>query len=159
MMKTTKKQLIIAISSLLILVIALTFCILDFTGIVKFWQWAWHPILTFLLFAFVGFGFICMILGILNKSPWFYFLTSVLLSMALFGILFHYIPWWICLIAVIVLCSITALFSFITAGNKTENIALNDKPEYKNYKERREEKLKAEAENEKEELPEIKSFK
>ena len=47
----------------------------------------------------------------------------------------------------------------MSTGNKTESIALNDSPDYKNYKERREEKLKAEQEKGEEELPEIKSFK
>lgn len=158
-MKITKKQLVITLLSILICVVALTFTILDATGTITLWSYLWHPAFTFLLFAFAGFGIICIVLGVSKKSPWFYFLSAILLGLALFGILIHYLAWWICLIAIIVLWIISALLSFISTGNKTESIALNDKPDYKNYKERREEKLKAEQEKGEEELPEIKSFK
>ena len=43
-------------------------------------------------------------------------------------------------------------------GSQTENVALNNSPEYKTYEERKAEEENAKTE-EKEELPEIKSFK
>ena len=46
----------------------------------------------------------------------------------------------------------------MVCGNKTEQ-ALNKDPEYKNYNQRRAEKLEQEKNLPKEELPEIKSFK
>ena len=48
--------------------------------------------------------------------------------------------------------------SFIIAGNKTEDIALNNHIEYKNYKQRKEEKIKLEQEEEKIKVPKIKSY-
>ena len=158
-MKITKNQLIISIVSILISVTSLVFCILDFTGALKLWLTAWHPILTFLLFMFIGFGVLTIVLGAVRKSPWLYFLSSILFGLSIFGILFHYLPWWICLIALVVLWIIIGLLSFVSAGNKTESIALNNSEDYKNYKERRAEKFQAEESKEKEELPEIKSFK
>lgn len=156
-MKSNKKQLIIVLLSILICIVAFTFCILDFTGSVVIWGYLWHPILTFFLIVCVGFGVICFVLGVLDKLPWFYFLASVLLGLSVVGILIHYVPWWICLIAIVVVWIITALICLVSAGNHTESIALNDKPDYKNYKERRAEKL--EAEDKDEDIPEIKSFK
>ena len=47
----------------------------------------------------------------------------------------------------------------MSAGNHTEEIALNKSPDYKNYEQRKAEREKAEAESEPEQLPEIKSFK
>ena len=154
-MKITKKQLAITCVSALVLILALLFMILDFCKVVKFWDYAWHPILTFLLFVFLGFGVICFTLGISKKSPFYFMLSAVLIGLGLFGIIMHYIIWWICLIAVVVLWIIVALVSFISAGNKTESISLNASPDYKNYKERRAEEI----ETPEEELPEIKSFK
>jgi hypothetical protein len=51
-----------------------------------------------------------------------------------------------------------ALLSLAVCGNKTENIALNKDPEYKDYKTRMAEK-KAQEDNEVKEEVKIKSFK
>ena len=59
----------------------------------------------------------------------------------------------------IVLPVIVMLLSLIVNGNKTEDIALNDNDDYKNYQERKAEEEAKKLNEEKEELPEIKSFK
>lgn len=47
----------------------------------------------------------------------------------------------------------------MVAGNQTEEISLNKSPDYKNYQERKAEKLAKEEEKVEEELPTLKSFK
>ncbi len=119
-----------------------------------------HPVLNFAFCLAVDFGVFCLVLGFVKKSPAYFFLSAPLLALALAYILICCsLVWWLILISSLVLLSVIALFSLISAGNKTENIALNKSVEYKNYEQRKAEKEKVEAEKSEEDLPEIKSFK
>ncbi len=151
-MKITKKQLVITLSSIVILLASLAVMICDFVVPLDFWT---HPILTFLFCNSVGFFALCLIVGLANKSVFNFFISAICVTFAVIYAFAHYSFWWIGLFVLVVLWAIIALVSFMIMGSKTEAIALNENPDYKNYKERaKEEKIQ-----EKEELPEIKSFK
>ncbi len=153
-MKITKKQLFISIFSIFILLISLAIMICDFAVPLRIWT---HPILTFVFCLSIGFFLLCFALGIVNKSVWFIFLSAILSTFAVIYPFAHYSFWWIGLIVCPVVWSILGLISFMLNGNKTESIALNDRPDYKNYKERLVKKNSEQVKSE--ELPEIKSFK
>ena len=153
-MKISKKSLLLAVVSIAIVVASFVVMLLDALIPIGIWV---HPILTLLLCLFVGFGIMTLVMGFTSKSPWWFMISAILLGLALIYVIANVTPlWWIGLIAVIILWVIVALFSFISAGNKTESIALNKDPEYKDYNERKEEAK--EAPEEKEELPELKRF-
>ena len=156
-MKLSKNKMITAIISIVILIAALTLMIVDWAVPLELFT---HPILNFLMVLFIGFGVMCLTYGFYRKSPWFFFLSAILLSFAIFYIVIQHVKmWWIVLIAVVVFDSIVAIVSFMTAGSQTEDIALNKSPDYKDYKQRKAEKEEKEAAEEKKELPKIKSFK
>ena len=155
-MKIKGKQLALAVTSIIVLIVSLTVMLLDIFVPLAFWT---HPVLNFLFCMFVGFGVICMGLGFSKTSPWYFFLSSILLGLALIYALMQYILWWIGLIIVGVIWCIFAVLSFIVAGNKTEDIALNKSPDYKTYEQRKVETEEQEANKEPEKLPEIKSCK
>ena len=157
-MKITKNQFCYAITSICILVASVTFLILNFLLFPDFWI---HPILNFFFVLFIGFGIVSLVKAFACKAPIYFFLASLLLGLSIFYVCFIYLNgiWWICLIVLVVFMLIISITSFIMAGNKTEAIALNKDPEYKNYEQRKAEKEAEEANKPKEELPEIKSFK
>ena len=162
---TLKKQLrtisiVYAASALFIAVVSAVFAIID--G-VKDWGITSHPILTFIFFACAGFSVLLLIAGIIRKYVWHIFCGACL---ALFVFVYagfdvFNFKWWITLIIAFVLVIIFVGLSIIIAGRKTEEIALNDHVEYKDYKQRQAEKAEAEklAEENQEPLPEIKTFK
>lgn len=157
-MKLSKKQFVIAIASIAILVASVAVLLLD--ALIPLGIWL-HPALTFLFCLFTGFGALCLVLGFYDKSPWYFFLSSVLLGLAFIYAFSCSIPkyWWISLIIVIVIWAIFSVMSVMAAGNKTESIALNKSSDYKNYEQRKAEREQAEKNAEPEPLPEIKSFK
>ena len=152
-MKISKKQMLLAIVSLLVLLASLTVMLLDIFIPLDFWT---HPVLNFLFCLCVGFGLISLVLGFINKSSWHFFISSILLGLALIYLLAQYMYFWIGLIIVACFLVVVCLLCFISSSNKTESIALNDRPDYKDYHQRKAEK---EAKEESQELPEIKSFK
>ena len=154
----TKKNLILAVLSICILALALTFALVDALVPLNVWT---HPLLNFLFCAAVGFGIIAIYLGFAKSSPWYFFLSAVLLGLAFFYVLVQYISWWICLLIVVVVWVIFGIMSFMRAGNQTEDIALNKSPDYKTFEQRKAEEAAKKAEEKKAEkpLPEIKSFK
>ncbi len=157
-MKISKTNLAIALVSILILVAASTILILEYA--LESFRFMTHPVLNFLLVISAGFGVMTAILGIFKKTPWYFFLSSIIFSyLIIYGFCQFKQIWFVGLIIAIVACAISAIFSFVVAGNKTEDIALNDKPEYKDYKQRKAEKEFAESQEEKKELSKIKSFK
>jgi len=158
MKRLSKKQLALSVSSIAILVVSLVVMLLDIFIPIDLWV---HPILTFLFCVFIGFGIMCLALGFSEKSPWFFFLSAILLGLAFIYAFVCSVSeyWWISLVVVAVVWAIFAVLSFMSAGNRTEDIALNKSPEYKNYEQRKAEREKAESEAKPETLPEIKSFK
>ncbi len=155
-MKVKKSKLFVVIASLIVLVASLVVMLCDALIPLNFWV---HPALNFVFCLFVGFGVICMVLGFVKVSPWHFFLSAILLGLALIYALSQYIVWWIGLIIVAVIWAIFAILSFLIGGGKTEDIALNKSPNYKTYDQRKSEKEKQNAVNTSKELPEIKSFK
>ena len=165
-MKISKKQMCISIASICVLLVATVVMVLDFVIPLNFWV---HPVLTFFFIAFAGFGIMCVIVGVTTKSTAYYCVGGVLLTLALFYMLFCIIftaglglvvalP--VAIIVPLVILAIILIVAFMQNGNKTEAIALNrEGSDYKDYKERRAEKQALEAEKEPEEMPEIKSFK
>ena len=153
-MKT--KKLIIPVLSVAVLIISLAIMLCDIFIPLNFWT---HPVLNFLFCLAIGFGVMCMGLGFARSSVWYFFLSAVLIGLALIYALLQYILWWIGVIVVCVVLIIFSILSIISAGYKTEEIAINKSPKYKNYFQRKEEKEQKEAQAEPEKLPEIKSFK
>ena len=154
-MKVKGRRFAVAIASLIVIVISLVVMLFDIFVPLNFWT---HPVLNFLFCLFIGFGVICMAFGFTKSSPWYFFLSAILLGLSLIYALIHYIDWWVGLIIVCCVWVIFAIISFIIAGNKTEDIALNKSPDYKTYEERK--KLKdIKTTTKEEEIPKIKSFK
>lgn len=153
-MKITKKQLIVSLISILIVLGSLAFMLCDFLIPLNVWT---HPILNFFFCVFLGFGILTMVFGFIKSSPWYFFLSSIQFGLTLIYALLQYLPWWIGVVIVVAVWIIFAIVCFISNGNQTESIALNESKEYKSYEERKAEEENAKTE-ENEELPEIKSF-
>lgn len=155
-----KKNLLLGIISICIFVFALTFTILNAVLPFKFLT---HPALNFFLCLFVGFGIMTLVLAFKNRSPWFFFLTAILLGLSALYVTLYYLTslWWLCIIIFVVILAVVALTSIMVAGNKTEEIALNKSPDYKTFEQRKTEEQEKDANTEKTEkpLPQIKSFK
>ena len=141
---------------IIIFLISLTITLCD-ALISGFDLWV-HPILNFLFFVASLLGLFVLVKGVINKSPWQFFLSCGLLSLALLYVLIQYVFIWLAIVIVVVFASVMALLSLAICGNKTENIALNKDPEYKDYKTRMAEK-KAQEDNEDKEEVKIKFFK
>lgn len=139
-------------------VMALLFAILD--GTLK-WKMTSHPILTFLFLFIAGTGVTFIVTGFTAKFTWYAFIGEVLFAVALLYAMidvFHAI-WWIVLIVVFAAVALLAMVSVLYFGNKAAD-SDDKKPGYKSYKERQADKdAAAKAKDEKEEIPEIKSFK
>ena len=155
-MKISKKQLLISVVSLLILVASIAFLLLDVLLPIGLWT---HPALNFFFVMFVGFSVLTLVLGFSKASPWYFFLSGLLIGLCAIYALIQYIEWWAALLVVLGIWIIFAAISFIKAGNKTEEIAMNTSSEYKNYEQRKAEKQALEQAKEPEELPKLKSFK
>ncbi len=155
-MKITRKQLVYGIVSIVILLASLSLTLCDALIPLNIWV---HPALTFVFALAVGFGAMCVVLGVAKKSAWYIFLAAILLGIALFYVLIHYIKWWLVLITIVVFWLIIRVICFLIINNNTENIALNKSKDYKNYEERCAEKATTESDVKPEDLPKIKTFK
>ena len=158
-MKITKSQKIIAFSAIALLLVSLALMFVDI--FVPEFKFGYHPILTFLFCNFVGLGIICLTLGVLKKSSFYFFLSAILLGLSIFYvfIILSLKYWWAGVIVLAAFWFIMSIFCFISGSNKTESIALNDRPDYKNYEQRKAEKEAKKAEEKEKELPKLKSFK
>lgn len=150
-----KKRLTLCIISVAILVCSLVVMLCDLLIPLSFWT---HPVLNFLFCMALGFGVMALVVGVKEKAPWQFLVSACLLGLSLFYLLIQYLEWWVCLIICLVFVIIVSLLSTMRSGNKTEDIALNETKDYKNYQQRREEKIEEESKTV-EELPQIKSFK
>lgn len=158
-MKITKKQAVYSVAALAVIILALVLTILEWTEVFVICS---HPVFMFFLVAAAGLGIIVTVQGAENKSPFRFFLAAVLfIYVASYALAdFASLPWWIILIVDVVILILFVTVSFMVAGNKTEAIALNKSPDYKNYEERQAEReAKEKAEEENYTPPEIKSFK
>ncbi len=155
MKKSLKNNLDYVVSILTLLIsLAITVCDAVIEGF-DFWT---HPILNFLFFVATLYGVYVLIKGIFTRNPWQFFISGILLSLALLYALLHYLFIWLTLVILFCFIAIIALTSLAVCGNKTENIAKNKSPDYKDYKTRMAEKNKQENEETHEEVV-IKSFK
>jgi fatty acid desaturase len=157
-MKFSKSKMCVGITAIAILLVSLTITLLDVLIPLNFWI---HPVLTFFFCAFLGLGVLSVTFGFVKRTSWFVFVGAILFSLSVFYAVFNLISlWWVGLIVALVILVVFAIVGFMAFGNKNE-IVDNDSnnAEYKDYKQRRAEKLEAEKNAEPEELPEIKSFK
>ena len=154
----SKNKKILGVCSIAIFVVALAFMFIDWFAPLNLLV---HPALNFVAILFLGFGIMTLVLALKGKSPWFLFLSAVLIGLFLLYILLDVLwpDWWIAVVVTVAVWAIYAILSITLFGNKTEAIALNKSPEYKNYEQRKLEKEEAEATKEEEPLPELKSFK
>lgn len=158
-MKISKKQLYLSLISLAILIVSLVLTLCN--ALIPWNIWggeSFRKILFFVFCIFVGFGILCAFIAGAEKSPWYFFISAILIGLALLYALLAYIPWYLDIIIFVCLLAVVSILSFIVAGRETEDIALNKSSDYKNYEQRKEEKEKLESKEEKE-LPKIKSFK
>lgn len=153
-MEKSKKKLLITVLSVAIVLLSLAFCIIDATSSIDVWT---HPVLNFLFGLFVGFGALSYFQAFSAKSTMYAFIGTLLVSLAVLYATIQYVPWWGALICAVAFAICMTIISYAVFGNKLEQ-ADNSSPDYKNYIERREEE-KSQEQEEKIELPEIKSFK
>ena len=153
-MEKSKKKVLFTLLSVVIVLLSLTFCIVDAVSSIDVWT---HPVLNFLFGLFIGFGALSYFQAFSTKSTMYAFFGTLLVSLAILYGTIQYLPWWGALICAIAFAICLTIISYAVFGNKLEQ-ADNSSPDYKNYIERREEEKKQEQE-EKIELPEIKSFK
>lgn len=109
---------------------------------------------------FLLFGICYLIIGACSKDFFAYILGSVSLAVGTLILLIaviNGIKWFIGVISTLVLLTILILVLFMFVAPKLQVTAKNEDPEYKNYKERREEQSNEKVEEEP--LPELKSFK
>lgn len=151
-MKNVKNKKVICVASITILVLSLAFLLVDVLVPLRLWT---HSILNFLFCLLLGFGILLLSLGFKSKSAWYVFLGTIFLGFAIFYVLMQYLYWWLALVIMFVCWAVFGVLSFMRSNSKTE-YALNDEPEYKDYKQRTAEKVEVEKV---EELPKIKSFK
>ncbi len=134
--KKSKKD-IFAVSAVLILAVIVMILRITVSGFVCFA----HPIFAFLYTACAGLCLLYLVNGIIYKSPvdFFAFALTFLFVLTYSLIDFAKLEWWAVLIIDLVAVVLSIFLSFLVSGNKTEDIALNEKPDYKNYKQRQEE--------------------
>ena len=147
-----KNNLLFLSLSILILIIALTFTLLDALLPIGFLI---HPVLSFLLVLFLGFGVLLFFNGVKIKSHWFLFVSNIFLSLALLYLTVTFVKWWLSILIVVVFSAILSIFTVLVCGNAQE-YADNKKDGYLTYAERK--NLKEEDAST-QPLPEIKSFK
>ena len=153
------KNLVLGIVSITILVASLAFALVDAFLPLNLWV---HPILNFFFGIFAGFGVTVLVLAIKDKATWYFFISAILLALAVLYVLIAYsVVWWTIIISIAVLLAVFAIVSVMVAGNMTEDISLNKSPDYKTFEQRKAEEKEKEQNQEKEEkpLPELKSFK
>ena len=149
------KKILVGIISIAILVAALVFALVDALVPLKIWT---HPILNFLFIAAVGFGCLALVLGFAGKKSFWLFIGNIIFALGICYVLAQFLEWWLCIIIPIAVIVIMAIISFLVVGNRTED-ALNKDKNYKTYEQRKAEENAAKAQEEKPELPKIKSFK
>ena len=154
-MKNKISNRLFYVFSLVIVLLSSLLTVLDF--VIPFNLFI-HPLLNLIFFIFIGFFVFLLVLGIIKKSPWFIFVSALLLELSLIYLLISIKALLWTYVAVLVLAPvIMALIAFIVCGNKTEDIALNKQKEYKTYHENKAEEKPLKKEEI--ELPKIKSFK
>ncbi len=152
-MKVAKNKIFYGIISIFILLVSLTFSIVDFIVPLNFWT---HPVLNFAFLICLGFGLFGIIYGLKNKASMFVLAGAFLLGLASYYAFFQYLGWFMPLIIVFTIWAIFAIIGYVRIGIIAEQ-ALNDSPEYKADLIKNGIGLNGDAETE--ELPEIKSFK
>lgn len=157
-MPLAKKSKVYLLIGIAIIVLSVAFMILN---LLAFEDFLVHPVLNTVALIALSFAVVSYIKAFTEKAPVFFMLGGILFGFVLLYVLLALLIelWWIAVIITIAVWFITALTSYIIAGNKTEEIALNKSSEYKNYEERMKEKYEKGEKEEKKELPEIKSFK
>ena len=130
-MKLTKKQAVYAVVATFVCILAMIMTILEYEKVFVICS---HPVYMFFLVLSAGLGILLIAQGIIEQSPFRFFLAAVLVVYAISYSLIDFanLPWWIVVIVAAVVLIAFATLSLLRAGNKTEGIALNKYPEYKN---------------------------
>lgn len=148
-------SLIVSVSAaILVVIIAATLGILQASGVLKA-NFTWFEIIFTVLT--VGFGVICLVLGIVKKGGYETSIGMFLIAIGVvFSLIFARVYWVIVVIVAIALILITVLLTLLFNAKRLIVERADEKPDYVPYTE----KIDA-AKNSEEEtpLPEIKSFK
>lgn len=134
--KKSKKD--IAIVSV-VLVLAVIVMVLRIT--VSGFAFFAHPIFAFLFVLCLGLGVLYLVNGIIYKSPVDFFMFALNFFFVLTYLLIDFakLAWWAVLIIDVVAVVLSVFLSLVISGNRTEDIALNEKSGYKTYAERKNE--------------------
>ena len=157
-MTAKNSQKIYLIIALISVILSVAFMVVNYLVFPLFLV---HPVLNAIALLSLILSITSFVVAIKNKAPVYFMLGGFLLSLVTLYLLLALVIelWWIAVVCTVAVLVVTMLLSYIVAGNKTEDIALNKSPEYKNYEQRKAEKEALEKGKEPEELPEIKSFK
>lgn len=155
-MKSKKINLIVSICIVLVSLIPM---ILQMAGVFSLWNTFSHPVLTYFLTALTLFGIYGYVVFGVRRSAVGGLFGAILLSVVAILVFVHYAFWWVIFVIIPVICLVTGLTGYLLRGDRTEDIALNAKPDYKDYNQRKAEKQEAEKNEEKKEVPTLKSFK
>ncbi len=136
-------------------VISLVLAILD--GVLG-WKVTFNPIFTFVLTTVFCASVVLLVNGIIAKYTWHAFVGFVLLILSVVIFMIGRVIYWGIILTALASTLLAVFFSLFYFGNKA-SASDDEKPEYKNYKERQLEKDQlAKEKDEKEPNPEIKSF-
>lgn len=144
-----------------VVVVAVAFMVVN---LLVFPEFLVHPVLNSVALAALLLSVTAYYKAVTCKAPVYFMVGGILIGLVVLYVLLATLIkfWWVAVVCTLAVWIITALVSYVIAGNHTEEIALNKNDDYKDYetrmKEKRETALK-EDEKAKEELPEIKSFK
>ena len=157
-MALTKKAKVFYVFAIVIVLVSVAFLVLN---ALLFPNFLVHPVLNAVALTAFAFSIASYIAAAEAKAPVYFMLGGILIGFVLLYLLIGFFPkyWWIAVIATIAVWLVTAFSSYLVAGNKTEEIALNKKPEYESYDKRMEKKYADAEVKDGAELPEIKSFK
>lgn len=155
-MKNKKINLIVSICIVLVSIVPM---ILQIVGVLSLWNTFSHPVLTYFLTVLALFGVYGYVVFAVRKSAVGGLFGAILLSVFSVLVLVHYSFWWIVFVIVPVICLVTGMLGYLLRGDKTEKIALNANTDYKDYNQRKAEREAVEKNEEKKEVPTLKSFK
>jgi len=122
-MKNSKKRVVFL--SIIAVLVVLSTVIALVSGLVPSLKF-WIPILNFFLILFGGVSVVYYAFAFVYKKAFYFFLGCVfIVPCIIYALIMLALPWWAILIVCIAVPLLTALLSYIFAGNGTESISKN----------------------------------
>ena len=122
-MKTGKKRVVFL--SLIAVIVVLATVIALLSGLVPSMKF-WIPILNFFLILFGGISVVYYVFAFVYKKAIYFFLGCIfIIPCIIYAFIMLSLPWWAIVVVCIAVPLLTALISYIVAGNGTESISKN----------------------------------